>query len=161
MWIGEEEFDCPAPADLTFESLAVLTSATAFHGGLACYGRDGAFAGATVAVQGRARLDCTGPPVTGSIWLMDHQRSLVLVNDGVEARAAMASYSDPLSCDDRASPIIYRATGHFDDDDAPLCRRPNAAPDVPDEVAVYECRSRFVVTELTAVGNVPSPLPPP
>jgi hypothetical protein len=160
-WLGTDQFDCPPPVELTFEQFAFLTSPAVFHGGLACYGAGGPYAGATLTAEARARVDCSGQSVPGASWLMDRRRSLVLVVDGIEARVAMQSYPGSIPCDQAAGPQLYSAHGHFDDDAAAQCRHGDVEPPARDEVAVYECRSRFVVTDLQALAPPPTPVPTP
>jgi len=150
-WIGEETFDCQDPADITIEELGFLTSPEVAHGGLACYGAGAPYAGAELTVDGRARVECSGPPPSASHWLMDHEKRLVLIDGASEVRGVMQNYPDSLHCDADAGQMLYRATGHFDDPESGVCRRPGAAGD-PDDVAVYECRSQFVVTDVSVTG---------
>jgi hypothetical protein len=158
-WLGGESTSCPAPSEVTLGSLAALTSAPIYHGGLACYGASGAFPGATLTVQGHVSVDCSGPPSNGSHWLMDRQRSLRIVDGRSEASAAMSSYPDSIPCDGPLSHLIWQARGHFDDDEASSCRANGLESSVADLVSTYECRARFVVTELFVAGPGPTPLP--
>jgi hypothetical protein len=158
-WLGGESTSCPAPSEVTLGSIASLTSAPLYHGGLACYGRNGPFPGATLTVQGHVSVRCSGPPSNGSHWLMDRQRSLRLVDGRFEASAAMSSYPDSIPCDGPLSHLMWQARGHFDDDEASGCRASGLEPTVADFVSTYECRARFVVTELFVAGPGPTPLP--
>jgi hypothetical protein len=158
-WLGAESTACPAPGEVTLASLAALTSTPIYHGGLACYGGSGPFPGATLTVQGHVGVGCSGPPSNGSHWLMDRQRSLRLVDGRVEARAAMSSYPDSIRCDGPLSHLLWRAQGHFDDAEASACRASGLESSADDPVSRYECRARFVVTELVVAGSSPTPLP--
>ncbi|MFL5769198.1 MAG: hypothetical protein ACJ765_03895 [Chloroflexota bacterium] len=160
-WVRAEDFDCPPPSSLTFATLAELMTPPIYHGGLACYGTGATYARTALTVQGRARVDCSGPPVTGSPWLMDFQRSLVLRADGRDIRAAMSAYPGELPCNAPATAVTYRATGHFDDDDTALCRSAGVGPSELDPVASYRCGNRFVVTALSVVAPVPAAVPTP
>jgi hypothetical protein len=47
---------------------------------------------------------------------------------------------------------MWQARGHFDDDEASSCRASGLEPSAVDLVSTYECRARFVVTELVVAG---------
>ena len=150
-WIGRDAFDCQEPSAITIGALEVLTSPSVAHGGLACYGSGATFKGAELTVDGRARVDCSGPPPSASHWLMDREKSLVLIDGSSEVRAVMRDYPDSLHCDADAGQMLYRATGHFDDEESGQCHRAGTTAET-DPVAVYECRSTFVVTDVSVTG---------
>jgi len=157
-WVGKDEFNCPRPNSVSVEDLSFLTSPSVFHGGLACYGAGGPYADDTVTVDGNLRIDCGGPPATGSHWLMDRGRTVVILDGPAEVRAMMRPFP-AVPCDGATSPEVYRARGHFDDPDSGLCRRNDAVSVETDQVAVHDCRSQFVVTELFVIGPGPTPQP--
>jgi hypothetical protein len=158
-WIGREEFDCVAPSAITTEQLAFLTSPSVFHGGLACYGGGGPYAGAALNVIGKARLECSDqdPPVAH--WLMDGGTRIVLSDGDAAVPVVMETYPTALSCGAAAGPQTYRVRGHFDDAASSSCRQ--SGDRTIDELAAYECRSRFVATEFGVYPPAPTPTPTP
>jgi hypothetical protein len=148
-WVGADDLSCPPPGGVSVADLARLTSAPIFHGGPVCYGRDAAIPGAELTVNAFLRRGCAASTGTPSTWLMDPGRVVVLNDGTAEARAVLADDAiDRLDCGGASRRTRFNATGHFDDRAAVDCRSAGIEP----AAAVYECRSRFVITDLQAVG---------
>jgi hypothetical protein len=163
-WVAAEDFDCSPPSELTLQEFAFLSSSPVFHGGLACYGRGSQFQYSELVVGGHARLECSGSSLTaGTDWLKAPNWTLVLVDDGQEARAVLPFETQALPCGGPTSTLTYGVTGHFDDPAADDCdaRIDTLRVGEIDEAAVYECRTRFVVTGFGVTGPGPTPQPSP
>jgi hypothetical protein len=161
-WVQAEEFDCSPPNELKFQDFAFLSSAPVFHGGLACYGFGSPFPQAELFVDAHLRLECSSSPSNaGTNWLKAADWTLVLFNDGEEARAVLPYGTEALPCGGQTSSLDYRVSGHFDDPAADDCRERVDARlwNETDEAAVYECRARFVVTGFYVTGPGPTPAP--
>jgi hypothetical protein len=67
------------------------------------------------------------------------------------------------TCGGPTSTLTYGVTGHFDDPAADDCdaRKDTLRVSEIDEAAVYECRTRFVVTGFGVTGPGPTPQPSP
>jgi hypothetical protein len=158
-WIGAEEFDCPAPADLTFEDFAFLATPPVFHGGIGCYGREPTRTPPDLSVVAHVRLECA-EGVSPASWLQVPAWTLVLSDARLEVRTVTDSAPDAIPCGGPPNAAMYQVSGHFDDDRARDCRSADAPVGDPDRVAVYECRSRFVVTDLSPGGSGRGPVAP-
>jgi hypothetical protein len=148
-WVGGDDLGCPPADAVTLRDLARLTSTPVFNGGVVCYGRDAAIPGAEITLSAYLGRDCEASATAFSSWLDDPRRTVVL-NDGTdEVRAVLAEDVAPaLDCGGAARRTRFDATGHFDDQAAAECR----SDGVEAVAAVYECRSRFVITDLQTGG---------
>jgi len=159
-WVGPESLDCAPAGEMSLEQLSELTSPPIFHGGVACYGRDGTIPAAELTVDAHVRRACAEPVGTPSTWLLDPRRGVVLSMVGVEVDAVVADgVSTSLACGAPASSLLYRVTGHFDDGAADDCRSAAVEPSRPDPVSTYGCRMRFVVSSIAVGGPSASRAP--
>jgi hypothetical protein len=144
-WVGADDLACPAPHRASLGDLARLTAEPVFHGGVVCYGRDAAMPGAEITLSAYLRRDCSTPPASPTTWLTDPRRTVVLTDGTDEVKAVLSDGAvDSLDCGGSGRRTRFDATGHFDDPAAADCR----AEGVEAIAAVYECRSRFVITDI-------------
>ena len=149
-WVSADRLACPPPGAATMKELAGLTSRPVFHGGVVCYGRDAAVPLAEITVSAYLTRACDVPAAPFLTWLDDPRRAVVL-NDGAdEVRAVLADdAAASLDCGGLTRRTRFDATGHFDDEAAAECR----SDGIEAVAAVYECRSRFVITDLRPSGQ--------
>ena len=144
-WVGADDLACPPPNDASLGDLARLTAEPVFHGGVVCYGRDAAAPGAEITLSAYLRRDCNTPPASPTTWLTDPRRTVVLTDGTDEVQAVLSAGAvDSLDCGGSGRRTRFDATGHFDDPAAAECR----VEGVEATAAVYECRSRFVITDI-------------
>jgi hypothetical protein len=165
-WLADDAASCPPTANLTFDELATLMSADALHRLPACLGRDG-LAG-QVAVDARARLECSGAPISGPSALADPPFTLLLSGLNGETPEVPMLGADgalALTCGAPATNTHYRVFAHFDDSEAGNCRSTSPAtdvdPELANELAVLACRMRLVSDGGNVVAADPTPPPGP
>ncbi len=152
-WLAPAKTDCPPADSITFRELATLVGTPPSDGGLACFGT-GASAPPTLHFEAEAEAICGGAtPRTLPEWLAAEGPWLQLY-DGEQAFMAKMhpSITVPFDCSGGGTGH-YLVEGQFDHPDAAECSANPAASGkaVDPRVAVYQCRTRFVVTSLTPV----------
>jgi hypothetical protein len=152
-WLAPAKIDCPTADGVTFGELATLVGTPATDRGLACFG-SGAGDRPTLHFEAEAEAICGGgTPGTLPEWLAAEGPSVQLY-DGEKAFMAKMhpSITVPFDCSGGGTGH-YLVEGQFDHPDAADCSaNPAASGKAVDlRVAVYECRTRFVVTKLTPV----------
>jgi hypothetical protein len=166
-WLDDDATACPSSGNLTFDQLADLVHVTTVHRLPPCLGREG-LAG-EVTVDARMRLECSGASAANPGWLADppYTLSLSRLNAGTTEIAAVTQDTTfGLTCGAPATGSDYHLVGHFDDATAGNCRSDTPAsdadPQLANDLAVLECRMKFVVDGGSASGPGPTrpPLPP-
>ena len=154
-WVGPAPSDCPAPAGITVARLGDLTQAPNEDAGLVCFGRTDGAEPPLLRFEAGVHLACGGvQPETQPGWLSAQGPALVLDDEGRQLLGK--PHPDlvvPFDCTTAAAPFLL--TGQFDHPDAAGCTATQgvAGAAIDDRVAVYRCRSRFVVTALDPVGG--------
>ena len=151
-WLAPAKIDCPAAEGITFGELATLVGNPATDAGLACFGGRDGIPPTPLRFEARASATCDDHIArTLPEWLAaDKGLELYDGPQTLEARLH-PDVENPLDC--VVSPYRYLVEGQFDHEDAASCDPNPAAPGeaIDRRVAVYECRTRFVVTKLTPV----------
>jgi hypothetical protein len=165
-WLGDDATPCPSSGALTFDQFADLASADTVHRLPRCLGREGL--ANEVSVDARMRLECFTGPGPASSWLGEPPSTLVLSGlDGGQGEV-VAVAQDPtfgLSCGAPASGLHYHVVGHFDDAAAGDCRSDAASlggdPQLAIDLAILDCRTKFVIEGGYVTGPGPTPQPTP
>jgi hypothetical protein len=160
-WLDHDSIACAPPGQVTFEQFANLALPPVYHGGQVCYGRTATSPPPTLELDAHARVVCSDPAASSAgSWLKAGEPLLVLEHEGQVATAVLAPGATAPSCSGTMSSTVYHLAGHFDDDASGECSGPDA-PVADRAAAVYECRNRFVVTELNEIDAGPTPQPTP
>jgi hypothetical protein len=143
IWAQDVDLACP-PTDqpVAFADLVRLGTGTVPDGGVGCFGN------VPVTITATVTPTCTGVEPTGTGWLAAAAGISLRLTDGDLALDARV-HPDGVDAVDCATLPTGRATvtGHFDDEDATSCgTRPES--EAAGTLAVYRCRTVFVVTEL-------------
>ena len=165
-WLDDDATPCPSSGTLSFDQFATLARSTTVHRLPRCLGRDGL--AEPVSVDARMRLDCSDPPSSQApSWLSDPPYALVVSSlDGGPSEVAVFSQAGTfgLTCGAPASELHYRINGHFDDATAGSCPASSGSdtdPQLAIDLAVLECRMKFVVEGGYVTGPGPTPQPTP
>ena len=152
-WLAEAKVDCPAAEGITFDELATLVGTPPTDAGLACFGGRAGVAPTLLRFEAQADAICDDHiPRTLPEWLAV-KNSLRLHNGG-QAFLANRHPDVRASLDCVVSTVQYLVEGQFDHEDAATCEANPEASGKPIDrrIAVYECRTRFVVTSLTSAS---------
>ena len=156
-WVAPAKVDCPAVDGITVGVLARMVVA-GVDSRLQCFGADDGAASPTLRFQASVSPTCADrAPLTVPAWLAPEADSLSLT-DGAASVVAKAhpDLAPPVACDTGDASATFQVEGRFDDPTASTCRaNPDLATGTPIDarVAVYRCRSEFVVTKLTRADS--------
>jgi hypothetical protein len=146
-WLAPAKIDCPTAEGITVGQLAALVGDPPTDAGLSCFG------GRALRFQAHVDTICDDS-VTRTLpgWLAAENQSLRL-HDGDVGFVAKPHPDVTDLPDCVVSTVQYMVEGQFDHPDAAECSANPEAPGKPvdDRVALYQCRTRFVVTKLTPV----------
>ncbi len=156
-WVAPAKVDCPAVDGITVDVLSRMVVA-GVDSRLQCFGAEGGAASPTLRFQASVSPTCAGrAPLTVPAWLAPEGDSLSLTDGAVSVDAkAHPDLAPPVVCGAGDADATFQVEGRFDDPTASTCR---ANPDlatgtrIEARVAVYRCRSEFVVTKLTRADS--------
>jgi hypothetical protein len=146
LWAQDVALGCPAADQpIALADIARLGGGAIPDGGLSCYGD------AALTTSASVQISCAGtePSSTDAVaWLAAPARMTARLSD---ADAAIDVRVHPelagrTPCD-RAPGERWTVTGHFDDVDSESCAT-TAPNEAAGELAIYRCRTIFVVTDL-------------
>ena len=156
-WVAPAGPDCPSPSGICLTDLIALTADPYIDGGLACFGRRLGVEPSSLRFEANVGRVCDdGTPTTLPDWLAAEGGGLQLADGGklltVRAHPDLAI---PIECSGNGAGPFF-VEGKFDHDDASACRAnpaSSAGRAIDERVAIYRCRARFVVTELTPADS--------
>jgi hypothetical protein len=146
-WLAPAKIDCPTAEGITVGQLAALVGDPPTDAGLSCFG------GRALRFEAHASAICDDNIArTLPEWLAAGKGLDLYDGDKFLDARLQPDVDSPLDC--ILTPDKYLVEGRFDHEDASTCAaNPEASgKPVDDRVAVYQCRTRFVVTKLTPVA---------